>query len=1293
MAVGKFKKLLQELGEACSSGEDLNEQEVLSLFVNQGFFSELGYGKPGEDIRLERRVRGGRADVLLRGITGLPICVIEFKRPHTTLVDHMPQLEEYVKELLPEYAILTDGIEFRLYRRRGNVLEPELDPFVLAKVDEVQASKIQEILKKRTIDWQHIVAVQEALRKCRENPVKLTGPEQEGGKIFLAQFALSPHVAFGKLTKQLFKSLGLLFNHSNFTQGAYAFWRKVYARSVDKNEIDRLARDWEPFLTPDATEQTIYYFMFSLETAYTILSRLLLAKAMEDAGFPVKAVRAFEQALDTRARRGNLNLKDYVFGVSAVFEEGKKQAFGTLFSSDIFDWWLDLPELDEEAYPACEALAEVTLAIFQFDFSNLSGDLLGRLYQSYFDPDMRRALGEFYTPPEVVDFILDQVGYTGSKIVTQRLLDPACGSGTFLIHALKRYLAASSHKDPRETLRGLIDGFRIVGFDINPFAVLMAQVNYALHILPTYAEALKHDPDFEIHTLPVFRTDSLRQEKREGEQEEIEPHPSGVRGFTFEAKEDIAVIKTELPVEVERDRFLDLKIPVPRYDRARYYGWVTNVEEYFKVQHALFAALRARQEREGALPSLEELQKIFTRLGLSHATELASYVYPAAKKIMEELGRLKKEYKDGRFLKTFEDLSLAMILKHELQYDYVVGNPPYVRIQNIPELSRKYWQGVYEWAEGNFDIFIPFVERALRYWLKKDGKLGFICSDRFLSANFAQKLREQLPKLAEIELLLDLRDTQVFKDALNYPAILIVKRTDSPRHNYYFVGARVFSDPDTGAKALVEEVQDLFQVVSVREPHVIGKHFDTFLMQTKRLSPHGWYLMPPKEWRVFRKLEKTATHRLQDVTLTKSGGFQGLATGCDDVFVLKLLKDLGDILLLRPKGKHDEYVEIEKGLLRPWLFGRDVERWHIAWNNWYVLFPYIKVEEKINGEVKHVYKLIPCKENEDIEHFRRYADKVPRMEDFPKAWGYLVKHKEKLRSRENERFVHNWYGAARPQNLELYEINKLIIQINSRFPSVAHDDKIGFVFQAGGRGGGIYGVITDPSKIDPWFALALMNSSVLDFFLKHISMVFAGRTYSYSDAFIKNLPIRMPKTTSERKISDEVIELAQRLTEIKSALRAKEREREEFPKPQIAELEERPELYPISRLVKGKPRAAQICPKDVSLQQQLDGSWAMAFGRSVLVFPTENHAKLVYTWLNLQNRTQVETAHLVNLTIPRDETNCARLLASLERIERELRQLENLIEETESEVDQLVAKLYGLAERDLRIIQEFLAHF
>lgn len=357
----KFQEILQKIGEQCQESSDLNEREVIDLFVARGFFAALGYGTPGEDLRLEQRLSKGRADVILRGVTGRPICLIEFKRPMTDLAVHVPQLKEYVRELLPEHAALTDGTKFWVYQRRQDALEEEPKNFSLANINTTEASYLYQLLHKRTVDWNQLASVRQALENCRKNPVHVTSPEQEGGQVFLGQFALSPHVAFGRLTQALFKSLSALIKESDFTRGAFAFWERIYARELSAEDAPK---SWQPFLGTKASKDALMRFMFALETTYALLSRLMLAKAMQDARFPLDSIGTYERALDARDRRGRLNLEDYVPATFEVFEEGKKQAFQSLFASDIFDWWLDLPKLDMVAHPALEALAEATLAVF-----------------------------------------------------------------------------------------------------------------------------------------------------------------------------------------------------------------------------------------------------------------------------------------------------------------------------------------------------------------------------------------------------------------------------------------------------------------------------------------------------------------------------------------------------------------------------------------------------------------------------------------------------------------------------------------------------------------------------------------------------------------------------------------------------------------------------------------------------------------------------------------------------------------------------------------------------------------
>jgi hypothetical protein len=244
-----------------------------------------------------------------------------------------------------------------------------------------------------------------------------------------------------------------------------------------------------------------------------------------------------------------------------------------------------------------------------------------------------------------------------------------------------------------------------------------------------------------------------------------------------------------------------------------------------------------------------------------------------------------------------------------------------------------------------------------------------------------------------------------------------------------------------------------------------------------------------------------------------------------------------------------------------------------------------------------------------------------------------------------------------------------------------------FVF----TGGGTYG-IAFKSELDQWFLLALLNSDALEFYLKHVAVVYTGKSYAYDDQFIKQLPIRLPKTKSQKETAKRLAELAQGLTQLKSSLRAKERERRAFPGPQLAQLDH-PEVYPLARLVQSEPQAAQIRVDNLTMQAQLDGSWALTFGRSELIFPSEAHARVAEAWLRVQEKAQVSSADFMGLRLPASEQDCRRLLKRLAETEREIERLQTRIAEGETEVDDLTAKLYGLRKADRKVIREFLAHF
>ena len=140
-------------------------------------------------------------------------------------------------------------------------------------------------------------------------------------------------------------------------------------------------------------------------------------------------------------------------------------------------------------------------------------DMFKPLYQNLFPRPLRHQLGEYYTPDWLAQHVLDQVGYTGNP--AERLLDPACGSGTFLIMALRRLKGgergeavvptAAKQQSLSPLPSPLSPPFPIVGFDLNPLAVLTARANYLLAVADLLPEVGRVE-------IPVYLRNSILDE-------------------------------------------------------------------------------------------------------------------------------------------------------------------------------------------------------------------------------------------------------------------------------------------------------------------------------------------------------------------------------------------------------------------------------------------------------------------------------------------------------------------------------------------------------------------------------------------------------------------------------------------------------------------------------------------------------------------------------------------------------------------------------------------------------------
>ena len=163
--------------------------------------------------------------------------------------------------------------------------------------------------------------------------------------------------------------------------------------------------------------------------------------------------------------------------------------------SDFFDWLLDAD--------ADDLVRRIALQASRFRLREVQSDVLKSLYESLIDPEDRHELGEYYTP----DWLAARMCAAAiDEPLEQRVLDPACGSGAFLFHAIRRLLAAADAQglDTPAALQRCIE--KVVGIDIHPVAVQIARVTY---LLALGEERLRH-PNRPQLAIPVYLGDALQ---------------------------------------------------------------------------------------------------------------------------------------------------------------------------------------------------------------------------------------------------------------------------------------------------------------------------------------------------------------------------------------------------------------------------------------------------------------------------------------------------------------------------------------------------------------------------------------------------------------------------------------------------------------------------------------------------------------------------------------------------------------------------------------------------------------
>ena len=1234
-------------GIASRLDEDMTEKDVENAFLNEGFYTFLGYEGTGHDLRSEWTLPDNRRpDYVTLDSNESVTAVYEFKTTGRDLTPNEGQLFHYVDELKADYGVLTNGQEFRLYRREDHT---RIAGFSLSEATEGDAADIEAALKKPDWDITDPESVNEFLNQLDE--VELDG--QLGREHFFETFRLEEDSPFADFVTAMMDLLQELRDEqeAKFVKGAYDFWEASYA-SIPEDE--NIPDSWEPFISGD---QSIRDFMFCLESGHALLSRLLLAKASDDHDFfpNNKGLRRYFDELGGFS--GNIDLDAYPVAANGMIEDMRNQLVQSLFEDDIFIWWTDgfgkqTASQHENPYnrfrdiakegsdvsrvsPATRerfsrAIAHVSFAVLKFDFSRIEGDPLGNLYQRYFDPETRKALGEFYTPQPVIDYIMDGVDYEVG-ISQERIIDPSCGSGTFLVEAVNRYLddVRRYNDDPdwAEHLTELCTTPHIVGLDIHPFAVLMAQIRFMVAILPEYREAKRERENFTIRRLPIFRTDTLRNER---DLTGIDLGDDGQTQMTLDSiTEDNQDVKipVPLPIEVDEDEvsegetedgFLVQRVRMPKYDTAKMQAGVRNFGEYYAALQGVLDVVKFHMQENwweygGGLE--EGIHRYTTR----EYDGVEDFFEPYVNDILATVRYLREDHGDGRLFKMFEDSVLALVVKNYMEYDYVVGNPPYVRQENIPQETKAMLEELYpDIYSGRGDLSIYFLRRSVQL-LSENGNVGLIVPNKFTKLGYGENTRKYLSESVEIKDVLDFADADVFEDATAYAMIMVAEKR-TPRDDNQFSTCVIDSS--------IEEVDD---PVSYVFDH-IGETTDyiwSFDVRQSRIGSEEWRFIPEHIHQISDKIRDNATHDVDDV----GSVVMGMRPGMNDAFIIE--------------DETAEEHDIEQEVLRECIKGKDVEPFHLPLTD---------------RKVIYTPEVDPNKHENALDFISQFEGEL--------------RDREQFKSRDDM----EWWEIEQPVSAEIFDRQKIISPSFSKRNSFAYDDRgVAHVDT-------VMSVLLDEYYDDEetrYHVLGILNSRPVEIIFKQSASVYQQRYYRYYQQHIEPLPLVIPDDVGE-------YDVAEKTKQIVEANRLGDK-RENFPNAYLDDYDG--DLGYIDY-----EWQTRRYPVNASIQQKSDGRYAVTAGNSDEITDplmdrgnTEEQklrAKYVHTAVNGRNMKKGEEQ---TIPIPLSRDGVEQLI---ERAEEDSQHVDGVdTEELESEIDQIVYELFGLSDDEQEVIEDYLEVF
>jgi hypothetical protein len=493
-------------------------------------------------------------------------------------------------------------------------------------------------------------------------------------------------------------------------------------------------------------------------------------------------------------------------------------------------------------------------------------------------------------------------------------------------------------------------------------------------------------------------------------------------------------------------------------------------------------------------------------------------------------------------------------------FDVVIGNPPYVRIQELNHQEIDWFKDHKKTAYKRVDISILFFELGLTL-LKTNGRISFISSNQFLTGEYGRLMRKYLLTDCKIEKIIDFADLPVFQDALTYVSIFVLS----------------INEP---TDFLYKEVKDINEAIS-------GNYKDEILINLRLLSDDSWTLTSIERQNVLEKIQK-----FPSLDSIGCKCWYGIVSGCDDIFILS-------------KAKANE-LQLEENLLLPLTRAQNCGRYTYSDYDLFVIYPY----RNFNGKTELI-ALDEIKNN------------------YPNVYAYLLENKSILTKRKDSRKTFeekdNWYGLTRFGQLEVFNQQKIV------FPGECQRNKFGIDILKTGYSGARVFSITVNEKITIEILTGILNSGVVEFYLHSVAALKQGGYYSYSSTVIDRIPIPNTIDESRSKIISEKVQII------------------------------------------------------FSLNENLRKIINTFLSRIQSNFTLDNPSNKLKEFYNYDFKTFLSELKKKKVTLTLKQQD--EWEQYFNEYKTEINKLQHQINQTDKEIDQLVYKLYGLTEEEIKIVE------